>query len=121
MGINQVQKQQVVELMQSGQSWSAALEQVGVKASEATAYRWVRCWQERGEAGLQEGRHGHVSKMTPEVETWLKEYCEQTPDTPSRELKTLIEAQFQIKVSRGHLNRVRAAWGVSRPKKSFVE
>lgn len=118
MTISQEQRQQVVELMQAGQPWSAAIEQVGLKVCEATAYRWVRCWRQGGEAGLSEGRHGHVSKMTPEIQAWLKDYCGQARHTPSRQVKALIQEKFKVELSRGHLNRVRAELGVSRPKKS---
>ncbi len=119
MAISREQKQQVVELIQAGQSWSEAIEQVGVKVCESTAYRWVRCFRQGGEAGLEDGRHGHIYKMTPEIQTWLKDYCGQAPHTPSSQVKALIQEQFKVELSRGHLNRVRAELGVSRPKKSL--
>ena len=118
MAISQEQKQQVVELMQAGHVWSEALAQVGVKVSEASAYGWVRRWRQAGAAGLRDGRHGHVSKMSAEIQVWLKETCGQAPHTPSSQVKKLIQAKFKVELSRGHLNRVRAELGVSRPKKS---
>lgn len=118
MAISQEQKQQVVELIQAGQAWSVAIEQVGVKVCESTAYRWRRCWRQAGEAGLRDGRHGHVYKMTSEIQAWLKEYCGQAPHTPSRQVKQLIQEKFKVEISRGHLNRLRAELGVSRSKKS---
>lgn len=45
--------------------WQEATEQVGVRVSESTAYRWVRNWRQDGEAGLSDGRQGHAYKMTP--------------------------------------------------------
>jgi transposase len=68
MGISQEQKQQVVERMQTRQAWLEAIEQVGVKVCQFTAYRWVRYWRDKGEAGLSDGRHGHLYKMTPEIQ-----------------------------------------------------
>lgn len=118
MAISQEQKQQVVALIQAGHAWSEAVEQVGVQVCESTAYRWVRCWRQGGAAGLSDGRHGHVSKMTPEIYTWLKDYCGQAPHTPSSQVKKLLQEQFKVEISRGHLNWVRAELGVSRPQKS---
>lgn len=118
MGISQEQKQQVVERMQAGQPWLEAIEQVGVKVCQSTAYRWVRCWRDQGEAGLSDGRHGHLYKMTPEIQEWLKASCGQAPHLPSSQVKELIQEKFKVELSRGHLNRVRAELGVSRPKKS---
>jgi transposase len=118
MAISQDDKLRVVELIMAGQLWPAAIAQVGVQVSESTAYRWVRCWRRAGLAGLSDGRHGHASKMTSEIETWLKEYCGQAPHTPSRAVKQRLQEQFKVEISRGHLNRVRAELGVSRLKKS---
>jgi transposase len=118
VGISQEQKQQVVERMQAGQAWSEAIEQVGVKVCQSTAYRWGRCWRDQGEAGLSDERHGHMYKMTPEIQEWLKASCGQAPQVASSQVKKLIEEKFKVEISRGHLNRVRAELGVSRPKKS---
>jgi len=118
MAISQTEKQRVVELMLAGSHWQEATEQVGVRVSESTAYRWVRTWRQAGEAGLRDGRHGHAYKMTPEIRAWLKETCGQAPHTPSSKVKKMLKDKFKIEVSRGHLNRVRAELGVGRPKKS---
>jgi transposase len=118
MGISPNEKQQVVELMITGTPWTEATQQVGVSASQSTAYRWVREWRQEGAAGLSDGRHGHAHKVTPEIRAWIKESCGQAPHTPSSKVKKMIEAKFEVEISRGHLNRVRAELGVSRPKKS---
>lgn len=52
MAISQSEKRQVVELMLTGSHWQEAMDQVGVKVSESTAYHWVRNWYQTGEAGL---------------------------------------------------------------------
>jgi len=118
MGISQTEKRQVVEVMLAGSHWQEATQQVGVRVSVSTAYRWVREWRQEGEAGLSDGRHGHAYKMTPEIQVWLKESCGQAPHTPSSKIKEKIKEKFKVEISRAHLNRVRAELGVSRPKKS---
>jgi transposase len=118
MAISPSDKQQVVELMLAGSSWQEATQQVGVQVSVSTAYRWVSEWRQAGEAGLSDGRHGHAHKVTPEIRAWLQESCGQAPHTPSSKVKQMIKAKFEVEISRGHLNRVRAELGVSRPKKS---
>ncbi len=118
MGISQSEKRQVVELMLSGSQWQAAIEQVGVKVSESTAYRWVRNWRKDGDAGLSDGRLGHAYKVTPEIREWLRKTCGEAPHTPSSKVKKIIKDKFEVEISRGHLNRVRAELGVSRPKKN---
>ena len=118
MAISLEKKVEVVELMVAGHRWSKAVEQAGVQISLSTAYRWRNCWLAEGQAGLIDKRHGYVYKMTPEVREWLKEYCEHAPQTASREVRKKVKERFEVKVSRGHINRVRAELGVSRPKKN---
>jgi len=118
MAISQSEKRQVVELMLAGHHWQEATQQVGVRVSESTAYRWVRCWRQAGEAGLDDGRHGHAYKMTPEIQEWLKETCGHARHTPSSKVKKMIKDKCKVELSRGHINRVRAELEVSRPKKS---
>jgi transposase len=118
MAISRDEKVQVVELMLAGHDWQEATEQVGITISQSTAYRWVRCWRQDGRAGLSDGRQGHAHKMTAEVRAWLAEYCGQARHTPSRVVRKLIKERFKVEISRGHINRVRAELGVSRPKKS---
>lgn len=117
MGISQGQKLAVVELMVGGENWQAACEQLGLKIGAATAYRWVRIWREQGRVGLTDNRQGHASKMTPEIKAWLKERCEQEPQTASSQLRVELQAEFGVEVSRGHLNLVRRELGISRAKK----
>jgi transposase len=108
----------VVELMLGGAHWQAAIDQVGIKVSQSTASRWVRCWRQRGDAGLADGRHGRAYKITPEIRAWLRETCGAAPHTPSRKVKEMVKKKFAVEISRAHLNRVRAELGVSRPKKN---
>jgi transposase len=87
---------------------------------QSTAFWWVRCWRDEGEAGLSDERHGHLYKMTPEIQDWLKEYCGQALQLSSRQVKELIQEKFKVEISRGYLNRVRAELGVSQLKKAVV-
>jgi transposase len=120
MAISLEKKVEVVKLIIAGHSWIEAAEQAEVQISESTAYRWHNCWQAEGQTGLIDKRHGYIYKMTPEIRVWLKEYCEHAPHTPSREVRKKIKDRFGVKISRGHINRVRAELGVSRPKKNRI-
>jgi hypothetical protein len=64
---------------------------------------------------LLEGRHGHAYKVTQPVQAWLIEACTNDPQVPSCRLQAELEATFGITVSVGHLNRVRAQHGLTKP------
>lgn len=106
-------KRHVALLMHQGTSWKEATATVGVHISRSTAYRWQTAWRTRGEAAFQEGRHGHLTKLREPVATVLETLCRQAPDMPSREVQTVLQKQFGISVSIGHLNRVRRQHGLS--------
>ena len=61
----QVAKRHLVELMQAGQPWQAAAAAAGVQVSRSTACRWRHLVRTRGEAALEDGRHGHPAKVRP--------------------------------------------------------
>ena len=117
MTISQEERVQVVALMVAGETWQVASEKVGIGISQASAYRWVQVWRVSGSAGLAEGRQGHAAKMTVEVRDWLQEQCSQEPDRAGGVLREQLQERFGVSVSRRHLNRVRRALGISRPKK----
>ena len=62
-------KQQMLELMEAGVSWQVATRTAGIQTSRATAYRWKQEARTRGEAALQDGRHGHPAKVLPPSST----------------------------------------------------
>ena len=62
-------KEQMLELMEAGVSWQEAATTAGVQTSRATAYRWRQEARTRGEAALQDGRHGHPAKVLPPYST----------------------------------------------------
>jgi hypothetical protein len=92
-------------------------------------FRKLRRWQEsrsvaqqptgisqkvrtQGEAGLHDGRHGHLAKLREPVLQWLKEYCHAAPGTPSHVVQQALQNRFGIVVSISHLNATRAALGL---------
>src|SRR5690349_16331399 len=62
----QAAKRQIVELMQAVQPWQAAAAAAGIQVSRSTDYRWQQEVRTRGEAALQDGRHGIQPKCFPE-------------------------------------------------------
>ena len=109
----QAAKQQMLELMQAGQPWQAAAAAAGVQVSRSTAYRWQQEVRTRGEAALQEGRHGHPAKVLPSVLYWLEARCQATTLVPSSQLQRELQEQLGVLISISHLNAVRAIHGWS--------
>ena len=116
-------KATMVAFMDQGYPWHEAASMAGVSVSRATAYRlWLRSWRE-GPTYLDDGRHGHPSKLRDPIRHWLRDTCTQVPSTPSRLLQTTLADDFGITVSVRQISRVRAARGVptlrvTPPKKS---
>ena len=111
-------KIKMAELMLAGMNWEEAVRQAGVLTSRSGAYWFVDAYWLRGEAVLEERRHGHAHKIVGDVLVWLLAECREKPESTARELREGIEERFGVRVSKDHLNRVRRAHGVSRPKKS---
>ena len=109
---------QVVEAMEQGLPWHEAAKQAGLPISQSTAYRLRQRMRKAGEQALQEGRHGHPSKLRGEMRTCLEETCRQAPSTASHEIQTQLAQQFSLQVSVSQINRVRATLGVSNPPQS---
>ncbi len=106
-------KRQMVALMQVGHSWQEAATMAGVQLGRSAAYQLLHNVRLRGEAALQDGRHGHPAKLRPPVREWLETTCrEAAPHTPSHVIQAALQERFGILVSIGHLNRVRAELGV---------
>jgi transposase len=105
-------KRQMITLMQAGHTWQEAATIAGVQIGRSAAYQLLRNVRLRGEAALQEGRHGHPAKLRPPVREWLETTCREAPHTPSHAVQVALQERFGILVSIGHLNRVRAELGV---------
>jgi transposase len=116
-------KAAMVASMDRGVPWQEAADLAGVVVSRATASRlWLRSWRE-GPSFLDDGRHGHPSKLHEPIRQWLLATCSQTPALTGPALQAAIGERFGITVSVRQLNRVRAALGVPAmrrpaPKKS---
>lgn len=105
-------KAQLVAAMNQGQSWQTAAASVDLPISRATAYRWQRRVHLERETALDDQRHGHIYKLREPLRRWLVSYCQQAPHTPSHQLQKVLRDQFNVDLSIGYLNEVRAACGV---------
>ncbi len=105
-------KAQLVAGMQAGLTWREAAAAAGITTSEATAFRLRRRFQQEGAAALDDHRHGSAYKLPPPVRQWLLAFCQDHPHTPSHLLQTALREQFDVLVSVGYLNQVRATLGV---------
>ena len=110
----QAAKRRMMELMQLGHPWQEAATMAGVQTSRSTAYRWFQQYRTRGEAALQDGRHGHIAKMRKPIQAWLEARCREEPGLPSSSLQKELNTHFAVLVSITHLNRIRAAHGLER-------
>lgn len=107
----QAAKRQMLELMQAGQSWQAAAAAAGIQVSRSTVYRWRHLVGTRGEAALEDGRHGHPAKVRPPVLHWLESRCQEGSQVPSSQLQRELHEQLGVYISISHLNAVRATHG----------
>jgi transposase len=110
----QVAKKQMMVLMQEGYTWQEAASRAGIRINRSTVYRWFQQFCIRGEAGLRDGRHGHTAKMYQPIQAWLEARCHEEPSLPSSSLQKELHAHFGVLVSITHLNRIRAAHGLTR-------
>ena len=110
-------KIKMAELMLGGMNWQEAAYQAGVVTSRSNAYWFVDAYCLRGEKVLEERRRGHAHRIVGDVLVWLLAECRDKPEVTARELRTAIDERFGVRVSRSHLNYVRRAHGLSRPKK----
>ena len=72
-------KRQMIALMQAGRPWQEAASIAGLHTSRSTAYRWFQQFRTGGEAGLQDGGHGHPSKVNEAILQWLEAWWHTTP------------------------------------------
>ncbi len=105
-------KAQLVAGMNAGLSWKEAAAAVGITTSEATAHRLRRRVRWEGATALDDHRHGSAYKLPPAVRQWLVDFCQTHPHTPSRLLQTTLRERYDVLISVGYLNQVRAALDV---------
>jgi transposase len=111
-------KIRMAELLLSGMNWEEAAKQAGVVISRSSAYWFVDAYCLRGEKVLEEQRRGHAHKLVGDVLAWLLAKCREKPESTARELREAIDTRFGVRVNKDHINRVRRAYGLNRPKKS---
>ena|SRR5712692_1397073 len=107
-------KREMMVLMHEGTGWQEAARRADVHISRSTAYRWFQAYRTQGEAALQDGRHGHPAKVREPVLQWLEGHCRSAPRTSSAQLQNKLQEHLGVKISITHLNRIRAAHGLSR-------
>jgi len=110
-------KIKMAELMLIGTNWKEAARIAGVQISRSGAYWFVEAYCLRGEKVLEERRRGHAHKIVGDVLVWLLAECGDKPESTAWELREAIDKRFGVRVSRSHINHVRRAYGLSRPKK----
>lgn len=111
----QAAREHLVTAMLAGQSWQEAAVATAMPVKRAMAYRLLRAVRTKGNTALQDGRHGHPSKLRGEARTFLSEQCQQAPHTSGRMLQAALQERFQLSVSISQINRVRAELGLSNP------
>jgi len=107
-------KARLVAGMVRGLPWREAAEAAGLPTGRTTAYRLRRDARLRGDAALDEGRHGHASKLREPVRGWLEAYCRGAPSASGSMAQAALRDRFGLDISVRHINRVRATLGVSR-------
>ena len=85
------------------------------------AYRLLRAVRSRGNTALQDGRHGHPSKLRGEARAFLEACCRDAPCTSSPTLQAVLRERFDLQVSVSQINRVRAALGLSNPSRRSLQ
>ncbi len=110
--MRRVAKGRLVAGVDVGFSWREAAAAAGITTSEATAHRLRRRVRLEGDGALDDSRHGSAYKLPRAVRQWLVACCQEHPHLPSHELQTRLREQFDVHISVGYLNQVRAALGV---------
>jgi transposase len=106
-------REQLVTALLEGHCWKEVSQRPDVPLKRAMAYRLLHAVRTEGSIALQDGRHGHPSKLRGEARAFLEEQCRQAPATPSSTLQEELRERFDLSVSISQINRVRAALGIS--------
>jgi transposase len=115
-------REQFIAAMLEGRTFREVSAGSSPPVKRAMAYRLLRAVRTRGNTALQDGRHGHPSKLRGEARAFLEACCRDAPCTSSPTLQAVLRERFELQVSVSQINRVRAALGVSnRSKKSSQE
>lgn len=113
----QAAREQLVTTMLEGHTFRQISASTPTPLKRAMAYRLLHAVRTKGESALQDGRHGHPSKLRGEARAFLESCCREAPCTPSSTLQVALRERFDLQVSVSQINRVRADLGVSNPSK----
>lgn len=106
-------REQFIAAMLEGRTFREVSAGSSPPVKRAMAYRLLRAVRTRGNTALQDGRHGHPSKLRGEARAFLEACCRDAPCTPSPTLQAALRERFDLQVSVSQINRVRAALGIS--------
>ena len=109
----QIAKEQLITAMLEGRTFQEVSKGSDVPLKRTMAYRLLHAVRTKGNIALQDGRHGHPVRLRGAARTFLEEYCQREPSTPSSTVQILLQEQFGLSMSTSQINRVRAALGVS--------
>jgi len=111
-------REQFITAMLEGRTFQQASAESSPPVKRAMAYRLLRAVRTKGNSALQDGRHGHPSKLRGEARTFLEVSCREAPCTSSTTVQAALQEHFDLQVSVSQINRVRAALGVNNPSRS---
>lgn len=113
----------LLEYMFAGYSWQSAVSQSGLHISRSTAYRLRQQARDEDKAAsvFLDDRHGHPYQLTEPVCVWMVEFCTDNPQVASSRVQAELKSTFGIEVSVSQINRVRAAYRVTRQGRSRVQ
>ncbi len=113
----------LLEHMFAGHSWQSAVSLSGLHIARSTAYRLRQraCDEDKAALVFLDDRHGHPYKLTEPVRMWMVEFCATNPQVASSRVQTELKTTFGLQVSVSQINRVRAAYGVTRQGHSRVQ
>lgn len=114
----QAAREQLVTTMLEGRTFREVSTGAPVPLKRAMAYRLLRAVRAKGKSALQDGRHGHPSKLRGEARAFLEASCREAPSTRSSTLQAALRERFNLQVSVSQINRVRVTLGVSNPSRA---
>jgi transposase len=107
-------KQEILEQIKQGTEVEQARSASRVPIHRATIYRLLKRVQNNKEGTVVDGRHGHPIKLRGEILALMREHCQTNPCVASSAVQRLLQERFGVSVSVSQLNRVRAAYGLTR-------
>lgn len=114
-------REQFIAAMLEGRTFREVSAGSSPPVKRAMAYRLLRAVRTRGNTALQDGRHGHPSKLRGEARAFLEACCREAPCTSSPTLRAVLRERFDLQVSVSQINRVRAALGLSNPSRRSLQ